>query len=371
MSTQLKQSAAVTAAKALAEKLVDTNPTIVDGACLVSLPDIGSTTGRIVLKDAETFVSGSKITSQAVRNGDLEVFPAKELQAFGTIRVAAKRLLKTYSVEVGDMYLCPIAQLSTVIAELEELQLQYLVEVDLLSQRYDPQIEIHKSKNPDIAGLIEKHRMPWGAFSKAFRFKMGAVLAVSPLLGDANQMAQDAAKSLWDEIAADALDLHRKSFAGNESVSQRAVRPAQRIRDKLVNLSFLHSGIDQIVDQFDAVLNSLPKTGPVEGIDCLRLAHFLSGISTVDHLRMMAEDAYKITLPEPEPELEEVIDVQQVAPAMEQAAVKTIPVQEQFFDDSAWLQPAVAAVQNDAFGSILMNQQTPQVNVVNEGWGGF
>jgi hypothetical protein len=370
MSTQLNQSAAVTAAKALAEKIVDTNPTIVDGACLVSLPDIGSTTGRIVLKDAETFVLGSKITSQAVRNGDLEVYPAKDLQAFGTIRVAAKRLLKAYSVEVGDMYLCPIAQLPTVIAELEELQLQYQVEVDLLSRRYDSEIEKHKSKNPDIALLIEKHRLAWGAFSKSFRYKMGAVLAVSPLLGDANQIAQDATNSLWDDVAADALDLHRKSFAGNESVSQRAVRPAQRIRDKLVNLSFLHSGIDQIIDQFDAVLNSLPKTGPVVGIDCLRLAHFLLGISTTDHLRMMAEDAYIITLPEPEPEPEEVI-VEQTASVMEQPAANTTLVQEQIFNDSAWQQPAVSGVVDGLFESDLMSQTVPQVDVVTDGWGGF
>lgn len=367
MST-LNQSAAVTAAKELAEKIVDTNPTIVDGACLVSLPDIGSTTGRIVLKDAETFVLGSKVTSQAVRNGDLEVYPAKDLQAFGTIRVAAKRLLKAHCVEVGNMFLCPIAQLSTVVEELEKLELQYQVEVDLLGQRYDSEIEKHKSKNPDIAILIEKHRLAWPAFSKSFRFKMGAVLAVSPLLGNADQMAEDAAKSLWDEVAADALDLHRKSFAGNESVTQRAVRPAQRIRDKLVNLSFLHSGIDQIVDQFDAVLNSLPKTGSVEGIDCLRLAHFLSGISTVEHLRMMAEDAYKITLPEPTPEPEVEIEPE-TAPAMEQSMVAPTSAQDPTFDSSAWHQPSAAVVEV-GFASDVMTQ-TPVVDVVSDGWGGF
>lgn len=364
MSTQ---SIAVQKAKALAEEIVGTEPTILDGACLVTLPDIGATSGRITLKDAETFVQGSKVTSRAVRNGDLEVYPAKDLQVFNSIRAACKRILNAYSVQVGDLFLCPISQLDKVITLLEEQELKFKVELDLLGQRYDSVIEAHQKKNPDISALIQKHKVSWTAFSRSFRFRLGAVLAVNPLLGSADDLASAAALSLWDEIASDASTLHRQSFAGNQEVGQRAVSPAKKIRDKLVNLSFVHSGIDQIVNQFDEMLDALPKTGAVEGIDFLRLAHFLLGISTAENLRMMAEDSYRIELPEPA--AEEVVVLQET-PLMEQAATytttETSPVED------AWGTPAESAVQSDPFASLSESHVNhDDLNVLDDGWGGF
>lgn len=302
MSNVSKQ---VQAAKDLAEAITEKNPTMETGACLIPLPDIGATSGRITLKEAETLVDGSKVTSKAVRNGDLEVFPAKELQVFNSIRVAVKRLLGQYAVEVGGMYLCPIAKLDMVISGIEEQKSKFQNELANLGNRYEAILAEHRKSNPEIAHLIQRHRLEWQAFQNPFRFRMNPVLAVSPLFGNSDELAQSAAQSLWEEIAAEARTQHRTSFFGQERVSQKGVKAFRRLRDKLVNLSFLHHGIDSVVDWFDEVFETLPKAGYVENGDFHRLACFISVIADETNLRMMADGKYKIDLVQPEEDVQE------------------------------------------------------------------
>lgn len=316
MSNVSKQ---VQAAKDMAAQLTEANPTMENGACLIPFPDIGATSGRITLKEAETLVDGAKVNSKAVRNGDLEVFPAKELQVFNSIRVAVKRLLNHYTVEVGGMYLCPISKLDVVIAGIEEKKGEFLNELANLGNRYEAILAEHKKKNPEISHLIQRHRLEWQAFQNPFRFHMNPVLAVSPLFGNSDELAQSAAQSLWEEIAAEARTQHRTSFFGQERVSQKAVKAVGRLRDKLVNLSFLHHGMDSVVDYFDEVFSTLPKTGYVEDGNFMKLAHFVSVIADENNLRLMADGKYQITINEPE-EVEETVLAEQPVVADHAAA---------------------------------------------------
>lgn len=316
MSNVSKQ---VQAAKDLAAKLAEQNPTMESGACLIPFPDIGATSGRITLKEAETLVDGAKVNSKAVRNGDLEVFPAKELQVFNSIRVAVKRLLNHYTVEVGGMYLCPISKLDAVLAGIEEKKGEFLNELANLGNRYEAILAEHKKKNPEIAHLIQRHRLEWQAFQNPFRFRMNPVLAVSPLFGNSDELAQSAAQSLWEEIAAEARTQHRTSFFGQERVSQKAVKAVARLRDKLVNLSFLHHGIDSVVDYFDEVFSALPKAGYVEDGSFMKLAHFVAVIADENNLRLMADGKYRINIIQPE-EAEETVEAEQPVVAEQAAA---------------------------------------------------
>lgn len=344
----------VQAAKDLAAKLAGENPTLENGACLIPFPDIGATTGRQTLREAETHVDKKRVISKAVRNGDLEVFPSAEIQPINTLRVATKRLLSQSTVQVGGLYLCPVAKLEEVLLGLESIQAQFDVEVQSLGGRYDSVIEEHKRKNPDIAHLIERHRLSWGEFVVPFKFRINPALAVQPLLGESDEMVEAAAQSLWEEIAAEAKTQHRTSFAKAEKVTQKAVKAVARLRDKLVNLSFLHGGIDAVVDKFNEVFESLPKTGYLEGGDFHRMAHFVLSISDENNLRMMADGTYAVEGDEEE-EIAGSVEVGSEITIFESIAQTVIPGFESLttdngfnFDDFAACSTSIPVVHNSA-----------------------
>lgn len=360
MSTQKVESQAVKAAKALATQLGQ-NPTMTEGACLLSLPELSGTSGRITLREAEMRVDGHTVTGQSVRNGDLEVFPASELQPFNTLRIAAKRIIAQHSVELGGkLFLCPIKRLDVVVFELEELKNKFDRELASLKLRYDSILEAHKKKNPSVAHLIARHQMVWDEFVKPFGFKLNPVLAVSPLMGDVDGMAASAADQLWKELASDARAQHRTSIAGKEGVSQRAVKALLKIRDKLINLSFLHSGIDRFVDEMNEIFISLPKTGEVKGHDLLKLSHLVLFLSNEENLRLAAEGKYAIPQPD-EPEVEEPEEIE-AAEADEVTWEEDVPFStDEDFDPS----------DVHGFDEFQIPPPSAGLEVLETGWGSF
>lgn len=358
-------------AKELAEKIANDNPSMANSACLVCAPEIGCTTGRITLRDAETVVDGKKVNSSALNGADLAVFPVKKLQPFNNLRVAAKRLLQNHTVQVGDLYLCPVEKLADVLAGVEELREKFEDELASLQANYDSLIEEHKQNLPEVAHLIERNRLPWGQFSAPFKFKVNPPLAIKPLFDEDAQLLQSsAADTLWDEVAADAANQYKTSFAGKEKISQKGINAVKRLRSKLVNLSFLHDGIDRVVDRFDELFDKLPKAGYCEGGDFHMAAHFVLQISDAQRLRDEAEGLNGIAALEVEEEQEELLQQEEVdvtaTAETETLLVDTESGEEFEISDDVDFEPEV-----DLAALVAQAQSQVTTSVSSDEWGGF
>lgn len=296
-------------ARDLASKVAQMNPSMKDSACLVALPVINCPSGRLKIDEAETLVDGQVVKSTALSKSDLEIFPTKELQPFNSLRIAAKRVVSTQCVEVGGLYLAPVEKLESIMKELNEIKLKYDVALGTLSHQYDQILTNHQKGNPQVAHLIARHKMSLQSFLSGFGFRINPPLSVAPLFeDDADAIKTEATLSLWDEVAKEAQSHHKTSFAGKEKASQRAIGALRRLRSKMLGLSFLHDGIDRVVDKFDELLGTLPKTGYLEGGDFYKVAHFVLQISDAQRLRDQADGSDAITgLEVEEVEVDEVI----------------------------------------------------------------
>ena len=72
------------------------------------------------------------------------------------------------------------------------------------------------------------------------------------------------------------------SYVGKQSVTRKALRPINAIREKLVALAFLDQNIPPLINSIDDTLNQLPLSGPIEG----QYLNLLAGLLSRQLMRM-------------------------------------------------------------------------------------
>lgn len=320
------QQVAVQEAKKLASELKSK-------ACLVSRPTISYPSGKMTLKEFESsnLTDGTVVDSDEI-NASLQWFPSKMLQAFNTQRKQAYDLFDACSVTVGAFNLVPIEKLQDVMLKLDEKRIKYLNEVSSTLANYDLIVEQHckdlgngkKPKSQAVINLIKKAAaLNEFDFKDVFGFEVFPAMAIQPLFEeDEVVMQQKASQSLWEETAKAASE-HLKATFNSDSTSKptaRSINGLSRIRDKLIALSFLHDGIDRVIDCCDQVIQAMPKTGKLSDHEILVFTHFMTSVSNVDTLKATAEGdenngfdmtkVFKMLLPEvvEETEVVEVTD---------------------------------------------------------------
>lgn len=282
------------AATKLAAEVTQKDPSLNNNACLMALPTISYPTGKKTLSESETLVAGQKITGEALNKADLDWFPQDKLAPFNTIRKAAKNCLVRSAVEVGGLYIVSVQCLPQVMERLLEFQAEWDGHVAELTREYDNWLNAHinQGANTDLKHVIRKSALTRNEFLSGFRFTINPAMKVETLFAEqTNSFAAEVALSLWDEVAAMAEDVHKKVIlACRESkLSQRGLSAVKKLRDKLVNLSFVHDGVDKIVERFDEVMTTMPKTGPVENVEFYRVAHMVLQFTSPTRLRDEAD----------------------------------------------------------------------------------
>jgi hypothetical protein len=90
-----------------------------------------------------------------------------------------------------------------------------------------------------------------------------------PRKGDANEPLQEAVaglgNTLFQEVARTADEAWRKSFAGKQEISIKALSPIRTLRRKLAGLSFVEPRVTPVLDLLDTGLASLPTKGAITG----------------------------------------------------------------------------------------------------------
>ena len=282
------------AAKKVAQEVATKNPSLNNSACMMALPTLSYPTGKKTLSESETMVDGVKIEGEALNKVDLDWFPQKRLAPFNTLRKAAKSLMAKSSVEVGGLYIVSVECLPNLMEQLIAYQNKWDKAFIDLVQNYEIWLEEHlkSDKNKNLTDVIKKCAMTVGEFSSGFRFAINPAMKVETLFSEqTTSFAGEVALSLWDEVAKMAEDIHKSLFlnAKEKLLSQKGITSIKKLRNKLVNLSFVHDGVDLIVARFDEVMSTMPKTGPVENLDYYKAAHMVLQFSSAARLKAEAD----------------------------------------------------------------------------------
>lgn len=260
------------------------------GACLVSI-DIRGCCGQATLPEAKAVIQGEELDSSLVTGTTLQWFPKPKLKFVNKYVQQANRTMNAIGVQFSKgLTLIPLLKLPELIERLDEMQQSFIDEVDEICENYDDILYDFKEDNQEVAEYIEALRYQVTDFRGRFVFTMTPPMAVSLLFDeDVAEESHRVVLTLWDEVAEAAEALYQNSFIGKERISQKAVSAVKKLRGKLLSLSFLHDGIDTVIDGFDNILSSLPDKGYVEGNGFNALAHFVLQMSDAERLRMIAE----------------------------------------------------------------------------------
>lgn len=288
------------------------NSDLRDNCCLMSLPEISCPTGKKTVKKKEVvLLDDSTVSSDKISGGQLDWYPQDKLTEFQTLRKQAYSLFDEYAIQVDKMYLVSMDNLDTILARLDDIKARWEQLVIERKATFFADIDAYKTENPSISKLVDDYQLPDSEFFDVFTFRYNPPLAFQPVFPEQEeQLAELARESLLKEIANEAGKQYKTSFTRGENVSQKAITALKRIRTKLVDMSFLETGVAYIVDTFDNVMQQLPKSGKIEGPLYHKLGHFVSQLSNEDNLKQAAlgQDGINISAfyeqPEPEDDIQ-------------------------------------------------------------------
>lgn len=203
--------------------------------------------------------------------GSLKLCDPKRLGEIASIKRAAERACKRVCAEFLGGYATDVANLPALVAKLNELQTCFNSKATQFANGLQTDIDNWTAQHPHWKDIIED-KVPGaedvrGRFE--FKFQAFRVGAASTQPSDpVNVGLEDAANGLsgqlFAEIEAEARDAWKSSYAGRDSVGQKALRPLKAILSKLEALRYLDERCQPIIDQFTKVLGSMPKQGPIE-----------------------------------------------------------------------------------------------------------
>lgn len=318
------------------QNALGTSTSLKDECCLMSLPEISCPTGKKTVKKKEVILlDDSSVCSDKISGGQLDWYPQDKLTEFQTLRKQAYGLFDENAIQVDKMYLVSLTSLDTILSKLDDIREKWEQLIEDRKASFAADIDAYKLENPAIAKLVDLYQLVDSDFFSVFQFRFNPPLAFQPLFpAQEEELADLARESLLKEIANEAGRQYKTSFTKGENVSQKAITALHRIRTKLVDMSFLESGVSFIVDTFDNVMRQLPKTGKIEGPLYHKLGHFVSQLANVDNLAttVTGENSFNISAFFEQPDIEDDIEFESPVQSTAQYSDDMF-VEEEAFDD--------------------------------------
>ncbi|MBW8191277.1 DUF3150 domain-containing protein [Neiella marina] len=323
MTESMSQTLASDTADKNIKAILDKNDCLKSKCVVIGAFKIEGPCGKTTLPESQVKVAGEDITNDNVTGGELTWFPSKfeDTNSLGVrknkgTRISSRynttvsRAIKKYGVDLGGYSIVATELLPMLTKDLEKAEQSFWADVDELDANYDQIIESHKAANPDISELIEQHKLTRDQYRGRFVFRRPKPLSMTPFFEeDAIELQQDATQALYDEIAADASDTYRRSFATYSRKDQSVRAHFRRMMNKLVSLAFLDEGVMRVVQTIESVIDSLPTSGWIEGGDFNNLARWTLVMADAEKLKLHANGDEQFNLPEDdEAELDDEVD---------------------------------------------------------------
>jgi hypothetical protein len=288
------------------KELAEQNTSLKTGACLLGW-QLRSPCGESTLPNAKIELDGAQISSNQIKGSKIQWFPRNKLKLTTKYNNRLTRTFNSYGVKYGDFTVVPTARLDELKTELDSIKRDWEDEVSCLINDYDVSVNQHMNENAEIAALIQKYALSCNEFEAKFKLSFTKPLAMKALFEeDEDLINDDVADTLWQEIAKEASGVYKTNWFKDKTpvnrVSQKVRSPFRRMMNKLVDLSFIDNGIENVVDTIQEVLNNLPNSGYIEGHQFTELTNWLLVMANEDTLKLHAQGKPQFTF-QPEQEV--------------------------------------------------------------------
>ncbi|MBD1401860.1 DUF3150 domain-containing protein [Pelovirga terrestris] len=253
--------------------------------------DIRLWTGRKKLKEEDLAVNGIN-TSQLPPGtlaslGSKKTISTEALSPFQSMKREAEKLLLATGVRFLGGYAVPAGKAPEISSRLMDLQTNFQAAKATLLLEYDQKVREWITANPpEWASVIQASVDSVTTVDKALHFGFTPVTIQPPKTMPDSEPLEEQAEGLYgqlcNEIRTTAKTTFDASYVGKQSVTRKALRPINAIREKLVALAFLDSEIPPLINSIDDTLNQLPLSGPIEG----QYLNLLAGLLSRQLMRM-------------------------------------------------------------------------------------
>ena len=222
--------------------------------------------------------------------GSLKLCDPAELRELAKIKRRAERACERRAVRFLGGYATDEKNIDDLVTTLDGLKAEFDTAAARIVANLEDSVTAWVDDHPQWAEAIRRQPPDVKRIAAQLRFDY-QVCRVAPAADDGapiNDGLERAASGLqgqlYSEIAAQAQRLLKRSFAGKDSVGQRAVTAIEPMAEKLDALSYLDGQIRPVLDEVRVVRDALPKTGAVAGKDLVRVVSLLTFLGDEDKL---------------------------------------------------------------------------------------
>lgn len=211
-----------------------------------------------------------------------------ELKTFQSLRRRAERVCEAAGVRFLGGYAIPQAKSEAVVAELRAIAADFAKEKQQFLARYSASIEVWLKTLPEqwrpmVVEAIEPIESIANRLSCAHQTFQ--VQGVKGLDDELDTSVRSLGERLINEISRAAIQTWDASFKGRTKVSQKALRPIRATLEKAKGLSFLEGSLCTIIAGIEEELNSLPKSGYLQGRDFRQLVGVLHTLADLEGVK--------------------------------------------------------------------------------------
>ena len=250
----------------------------------------------VVKLDINLWTSSKKLRLEDLVLADGSRLPPEDLASLGTKKTIHPDKLKEFNrikkeaericLESGTRFIGgfanPRTEIPRITQQLDALSKEFYAARDLFLASYTADTESWINAHSEFSEAIRRAIEPVETVASKLRFDYIVFRVTKPDPEQEESIERRAlsmSEQLFKEIAQDASQIIDRSFVGKDTVTGRVLNAFRRMRDKLDSLGFLDFRCMPVVDEIDSVLDSLPQTGPYNGIifhNLFRLGMLLS-----------------------------------------------------------------------------------------------
>ncbi|AOV18795.1 hypothetical protein BJI67_16280 (plasmid) [Acidihalobacter aeolianus] len=231
-------------------------------------------------------IGGIAVPPELVSLGVKRWISKADLRFIKKNRQAVLRVMRRTGIAFGSVYIIPDENLAQCKEELDVIMSQLNSERDELAQDIDRKVDEWASLHPDWENKIRAAALTGVQIRERIKmtvreYPIEIELATDGAGTDVSKGASPMLDGLDGQLAMDVRALVKDGWtSGRSKTNRRSLRVLERIRNKLNTLNWIAPGMSgAAVAAIDDFLNQLPKTGPIEGGDFVRLESLMNWLS--------------------------------------------------------------------------------------------
>lgn len=211
--------------------------------------------------------------------GSKKFIDPKEITKFNRLRDQAFNACEKVGIKFLGGFAVPFDKADDLSLELDGIMTDFeSVRQDFLAN-YDALIEGWCAQNPDWAQILRRAITPKARVAESISsdYTLFQVSVPDGVSSDRmNAKTSTLGSQLFIEVAKEAKKFVDESLriktgtnssryrTDNEGVTQKALRPIRRMRDKMEGLAFLSSSVRPVIDYIDSILSNMPDKGRIQ-----------------------------------------------------------------------------------------------------------